>query len=385
MSKTILASLWMHSSAGRRHLAGIYRYISSRGRDWDVQLVKTDYELTCERMAELIKQGLDGIISVYPFDKTAQRLIQSANIPIVAIDTRAIPNATTILSDDEAVGRLAATHLMEFGNFRSFAYIPSKAAKRWSYLRMKGFALQLAKQRRRAILKGNRTTPVQWLKRLKKPAAVFCASDAIAVDILHAAAEAKLNVPKDIALLGVDDDELVCDNVRPTLSSVRPGHEPCGYAAAEILDRILRHRKVKDTLIPPIGVTNRASIAPCLPATTLVDRVLSAIDNHATDGWSVDDIAKAVGASRRLVSLRFAELQGTSVHAALVNRRLSEVERLLHVPYLKIKDISRKAGFGNANALKGLFKKRYGMTMREFRQAEERTSDRKDGKRKPRH
>jgi len=367
MSKRILVSLWMHSSAGRRHLAGIYRYIAEKGLDWDVQLVKTSTDLTAEHLCDLIAGGLSGIITVGGYDAATQKVITHSRLPLVTIDFQGPSPAVGVYSDDEALGALAAKHLLGYGNFRSFAYVPALGGSRWSYLRMKGFTIQLHRVKRRACVKGPKSTLKEWLRKLEKPAAVFCASDAMALDVLYAAAESSIKIPTEMAVLGVDDDELICNNARPTLSSIRPGHEACGYAAAQTLDRLTRRRKVSNTFVPPIGVTDRASIAHCLPATALVTRALAIIDEHATDGWGVDEVAKAVGVSRRLLSLRFKALQGMSVHTALLDRRLAAVRHLLETSSIKIKDATTRSGFGNVNYLKRLFKERNGKTMREWR------------------
>ena len=371
MSKTILAPLWMHTMAGRRHLAGIYRYIASKGRDWDIHLVKIALDLTPERLQKLIDGGLDGIIAAYGgYYSSLNKVIAKAKIPTVLLDVFGDERHVHVNSNEEALGGLAAQHLLELGNFRTFACVPHDDQNApWSFLRVRGFVNLLTRKGRTVMTKRTKEPAVDWLRKLEKPAAIFCVSDAIAANILHIATEANIRIPDDCAVLGVDDDEIVCDNIRPALSSIRPGHETCGYAAAEILDRILHRKKVRNVLIAPEKIVCRASTSYCTPATTLVNRTLLAINEHAKDGWSVNDIAKAVGVSRRLLSLRFAELQGQSVHEALIVRRLFEAERLLKLTSLKIKDVTLRAGFGNINYLKGLFKKRYGVTMRAFRQA----------------
>ena len=380
MQKTILTSLWMHTSAGRRHIAGIYRYVADKGKNWDIHNLRLWSQFTLADLEALIQRGLDGVIDVGNLPPKARELLAKANIPEVIIDQRGIGGSACVLSDDEAVGRKAAEHLLCFGNFRSFGYVPKAGGSRWSYLRMKGFALGLASKKRRAIVKGPKINLGHWLKGLERPAAVFCAADEIATEVLREAKLLKIRVPREISVLGVDDDELICDNVRPTLSSVRPGHEACGYAAAEALERLMRRKKVKIALLPPAGVTDRASIAPCVPASALVSRAIQAITEHAKDGWGVDDIAKNIGVSRRLLSLRFAELQRESVHDAIVRQRLSEAQRLLSTTKLKIKDVSIRSGFGNVNYLKRLFKARNGLTMREYRLASSPTANGQNGK-----
>lgn len=367
MRRTILFSSYMSASAGRRHLAGIFRYIAEKGRDWEVIPVKLMGAVTRNQVAQLLDSAIGGVISAAILKEDLLADLTKKNTPIVEIEGRHLPARARTFLDEEAVGRLAAEYLLSFGNFMDLGYVPYGEGTRWSYLRMKGFSLALAKRGRRALVKGPKTDLPIWLKRLRKPAAVFCACDMTADDVLRAAARAKIRVPQDLSVLGVDDDELYCDNTKPALSSVRPGHEDSGYAAAELLDQIFRGKKPKDRFIPPKGVTSRDSVVTCLPATTLVERAMHIINEHAADGWGVDEVAKALHVSRRLLSLRYAQLKGRSVHAALTDQRLREVERLLKSTKTSITEIGKRAGFGNANHLKRLFKSRYGKTMREWR------------------
>ena len=367
MRKTILFSSYMSASAGRRHLAGVFRFIAEKGRDWEVFPVKLMGSMTKGQVAQLLENSIDGAIVAGGLKEDLLTDMMKKDTPIIEIEGRHLPAKARTFLDEEAVGHLAAEHLISFGNFATFGYVPYSECTRWSYLRMKGFTLTLSKRGRRALVKGPKTDLVTWLKRLQKPAAVFCACDMTADDVLHAAVKAKIRVPQDLSVLGVDDDELYCDNMRPALSSVRPGHEDSGYAAAELLDLIFRGKKAKDRIVPPKGVTSRDSVSACLPAKTLVERAAHIIDEHADDGWSVDEVAEALHVSRRLLSLRYAQLKGQSVHAALTDRRLKEVERLLKSTKTTITGIVKRAGFGNANHLKRLFKSRYGKTMREWR------------------
>lgn len=377
MAKNIIVSPWMHSPSGRRHLAGIYRFVAEHSRDWDIIPMKKIGGLPLSTLSKLISDGIDGVITVNNTPDDFMQEFITHGIPVIMLDFNHQQADVRIFSDDEAIGCLAAKHLISFGNFRTFGYVPHENGARWSYLRMKGFAETLATHRKKAALKGHKTNLADWLKQLKRPAAVFCASDEIATDVIRTATLNKIRVPRDISILGVDDDSLFCDNTRPTLSSVRPGHEASGYAAAEALDRIFRHKKATDKTIPPQGITDRESIASCIPATALVERACQLVAEHAKDGWDVDRIAERLHTSRRLLSLRFSQIQGQSVHDALISERLKEVERLLKMTRTTIKEITVQAGFGNVNYLKRLFKSRFGVTMKEFRANASSTADTK--------
>lgn len=373
--RKVIISLFMSSCAGRRHLAGVFRYIS-RGSDWDVQLCRLG-ELTAKMVS-----AADGIITSPHIEKDVLRLIAKRSIPLVTID---VPEQkehdngllSRIFSDDRSVGAAMAQHVLSYGNFRSYHFVYD-GRSHWAIKRLQGVSDTLKERNRTlsTLVRPKDDDPVSnppdltaWLKGIAKPAVVMAATDELAIEVLNAARAARIRVPRDLAVMGTDDDELLCEYARPSLTSVRPGHEACGYAAAEELARLFRGKPPQTRLIPVETITNRKSLAVCIPATHLIDAANDYIDRHACEGANVDDVAKALGISRRLLSLRFAEYEKKSIHDALVDRRLAEVTRLLKNKSLTITEITARCAFPNANYLKRLFKQRTGLTMREFRQA----------------
>ena len=373
--RKVIISLFMSSCAGRRHLAGVFRYIS-RGSDWDVQLCRLG-ELTAKMVS-----AADGIITSPHIEKDVLRLIAKRSITLVSID---VPEQkehdngllSRIFSDDRSVGAAMAQHVLSYGNFRSYHFVYD-GRSHWAIKRLQGVSDTLKERNRTlsTLVRPKDDEPVSnppdltaWLKGIAKPAVVMAATDELAIEVLNAARAARIRVPRDLAVMGTDDDELLCEYARPSLTSVRPGHEACGYAAAEELSRLFSGKPPQTRLIPVETITNRKSLAVCIPATHLIDAANDYIDRHACEGANVDDVAKALGISRRLLSLRFAEYEKKSIHDALVDRRLAEVTRLLKNKGLTITEITARCAFPNANYLKRLFKQRTGLTMREFRQA----------------
>lgn len=373
--RKVIISLFMSSCAGRRHLAGVFRYIS-RGSDWDVQLCRFG-ELTAKMVSDA-----DGIITSTHVKKDVLRLIGKRGIPLVTIDLpeqKVHDNGllSRIFSDDCSVGAAMAQHVLSYGNFRSYHFVYD-GCSHWAIKRLQGVTDTLTARSRtlstlvRPKNDDHLTSPpdlTTWLKGVAKPAVVMAATDELAIEVLNTARAARIRVPRDLAVIGTDDDELLCEYARPSLTSIRPGHEACGYAAAEELARLFCGKPPRTRLIPVEAITNRKSLAVCIPATRIIDAANDYIDKHACEGAGVDDVTKALGISRRLLSLRFAEYEKKSVHDALVDRRLAEVKRLLKNVSLTITEITARCGFPNANYLKRLFKQRTGLTMREFRKA----------------
>jgi len=198
----------------------------------------------------------------------------------------------------------------------------------------------------------------------------MAANDDTAARLLLFAEDIKLKVPKALAVLGSDNDELVCENARPTLSSVPPDFEEEGYRAAVLLDALMRRPETvpPDSVFVPVRPTVvRESTATVSQAGHLVHRAQQFIEKNACRGVGVDDVARHVGVSRRLLYLRFREISGTTPFDAIRARRLEAVRRRLVTTHEPISEIAVSCGFENETHLMHLFKRRYGITMRAFR------------------
>ena len=217
----------------------------------------------------------------------------------------------------------------------------------------------------------------EFLKSLPGPVAVFAATDVRASEVLQAAKIAKLAVPARLAVIGVDDNKLICENAVPRLSSVRPDFEQEGYLAAQALSKMmlaadrsqLTAELKSPTTIPVgvLGVVTRDSSAVVASANQLVRRALAYIKAHAADGISVDDVVRHTKVSRRLLYLRFAEETDLTIRGAIEAERLEAVTRLLKTTRLTTEEIAARCGFGNPNVLRNLFRRRYGTSMTAFR------------------
>lgn len=373
-TQKVIVSLWMHACAGRRHLAGVCRYIAT-GHNWDIILCRNG-QILPEMLADA-----DGVIIATSAKNGLLTTLRRRRIPAVIIDlsTDDVPDkgplVSRVFSDDQSVGEAMARHVLSYGNFRMYGFV-SDNTTRWAIERRSGFVETIQAMRKpvrqlalmpKTERKERESSIVAWLRALPKPSAVMAATDELAIELLTVARQAKIRIPHDLAVVGTDDDELLCEYATPKLTSIRPGHEACGYAAAEELDLLMRGKPPRTRLVPFETITDRKSLAPCIPAAHLVEAANDYIVRHACEGKGVDDVAAALGVSRRLLSLRYAEFEGRSVHEALVGRRLEEVKRLLIKTDAPIAAITARCGFANANYLKRLFKRRTGQTMREWR------------------
>ena len=255
-------------------------------------------------------------------------------------------------------------------------FVPSRAPSRWSRDREAAFAAALH-QKKNILATYNepgdsREALGKWLLGLEKPAAVLAAFDDRAHDVLETCRAYGIDIPGQLSVLGIGNDEPICEMSVPALSSVAVDFEREGYIAArELQAMMLRHRiPAKRTILCGVKeVVFRASTSAIKTPAALVQRTKEFIDRHALEGITASDVVARLHVSRSLADLRFREVTGTSILEAILARRLDEVKRLLRETNLRISEIAARCGYRDANYLKNLFKKRTGMSMREWRSA----------------
>ena len=371
--RKVLVALWMNGMPGRTHLTGVFRYANKRG--WDIHILQNASELTPEIVRNVEKDDTDGvIIGIRPDNDAVVQMIENSHMPVVSIDIPEYcrrPSSVLVRNDDRAIGMMGAQHLLSLGNFNSFGFVPDLRNRMWSVDRQVGFAELLAKYKRVPHVyasplrdaeedrTADRTALAQWLKALPKPASVMVAWDTRAMDVMNACRIARLKIPEQIAILGVDDDELLCENASPPLSSIKPDFSEVGFRAAEALDALMSRRHF-------------ASVIFCDPisAVHLVNRALAFIKSNACKGARTSDVVRHLGVSRRLAELRFREIQGRSMGMVLEEERLAEVKRLLSSTKRSIRRIAAACGYANSNRLSHVFTQRYGMSMSAWRKSQ---------------
>ena len=205
--------------------------------------------------------------------------------------------------------------------------------------------------------------------KLKRPAAVFAANDDSAFKLVERLRSRRLRIPQDVAVLGVDNDALLCENSHPRISSVQPDFEREGYMAAKAIDEMLGGKSPEEHIVfvGVKSVVRRESTAELSHAGRLVQKAVAFIDRNATKGIGVRDVVAHLKCSRRLADLRFRELQGRTLLEAITERRLDVVKHMLLTTNDRMDEIASVCGYPNSTYLKNLFKKRFSMSMSDFR------------------
>ena len=412
----VMVALSLASAAGRKKLNGIHRFLSE-GYDWDMELIRNESDFTAAALSSASRSRFDGILIGFAGKCELRALHADRNLPTVFIDH---PNAKAIeklplcmfVNDDEKdIAQSAAKHLMSCPGVRSFGFVPSRTPTRWSHDREAAFASALhgravstkphsggafieralpsaagvgtasgravSTKPPLSIYDGpgdSREALGKWLQGLEKPAAVLAAFDDRARDVLEACRANGIEVPGHLSVLGIGNDEPICEMSVPPLSSVGVDFEREGYSAARELQAMMLRRRVparREVLCGVKEVVFRASTSAMKTPAALVQRAKEFIDKHALEGITAADVVARLHVSRSLADLRFREVTGTSILEAILERRLGEVKRLLRDTDLRIAEVAARCGYRDANYLKNLFRSRFGCTMRDWRRKSE--------------
>lgn len=381
--KRVVVALRMAGIAGQDKLNGIFEYLSE-GHRWTLSIYRTLHEFTAAAVSDEVARGADGFIIGIPGADEAMREVAASGLPAVAMNVDPAPLApgrggwTLVKSDAGAVGREAAQTLLQQGVYKSYGFVGYRTDDDWSRERGRayrdaiaeaGFVARMFDATHYPERVEDRSTLLEWLAALPKPCGILAACDDSAFAILELCKEAGIKVPQEVGILGVNNDPILCENAEPRLSSVQPDFTREGYLAAQLLDRGLAKQRGQTVLVGVKQVVHRESTWPQSNSGKLVQKALAWIERHATSPLTSTEIAAHLHISRSLLDLRFRELQGGTVHDAVVRVRLAELKRRLLTTRDTIDKITADCGWSNANAAKNLFKRHFGVSMRDFRTA----------------
>ncbi len=288
----------------------------------------------------------------------------------------------TVDVDHAAVARLAADHFLTRG-YRNFGYFGSRLAH-YSQVRLAGFRAAveragfevhschveyLPRLSDRASWKSVNAQVRQWLRELAKPVAVLADHDVAAHDLADMCQLLGLRVPDDVAILGVDNDELECQLAFPPLSSVAIPAEQIGFEAAKRLDRMLSGRRVSNDVVylPPVHIVTRHSTSMFAVDEPIVTAALHYIRNHLTEPLNVGGIAAEVVVRRRVLEQKFRALLGRSVLAEIHRARIERVKELLAGSEQPMSEVAQRSGFSSPQRMAIVFRKLSGRSPGEYR------------------
>ncbi len=357
---------------GRELLRGIHAW-SREFADWSFRLVE-------QGRGAVVPGWLsgwegDGVIARVENERIGQALLE-LGLPVVdvsaALERAIFPQ---VLTDSAKAVALAIGHFEELG-FREFAFCGDRSFH-WSRERERHFAALVAEKGVACHVRPLRIARPEaeierlaaWLQALPKPVGVLACYDIRGQEVLEACRLAGLRVPEEVAVLGVHNDEILCELCDPPLSSVIPNARSAGYEAAALLSRMLRGEPspVEARYIAPVGVAKRQSTDVVAIADRKIAAAVSFIQERACLGISVQDVLKAVPMARTQLERQFRRLVGRSPREQIERVRLAKVKEMLWRTNLPVAAIAESAGFEYPEYLTVAFKRVYGVTPRAYR------------------
>lgn len=364
-------------SFGRGVLEGISRYLMENP-PWSVQLDLR--ELLVTPPAWLTRWDGDGIITRSTTPEMAE-IIHQRGIPTVNLtDIYGDQGLPSIWNDHDAIGRMAAEHLIQRG-LNHFAYC-GFTDHHWSEARFNGFSATVGQhgyvasphhsdwaQARRMGWERQQAHLIDWLQRLPKPIGIMACNDFRGQHVLEGCRAARISVPDEVAVIGVDNDHVICDFCQPPLSSVIPAAERIGFEAASMLDRLMTGAPLEErhVRIKPLGVAARQSTDVMAIDDGDVVAALKIIRDRACLGLSVADILREVPIARSSLERRFRKTVGRSPQAEIRGVQMKRARQLLCETDLTLTQIASLTGFKHSEYFSVVFKREVGQTPGQYR------------------
>ncbi|NQU40048.1 MAG: DNA-binding transcriptional regulator [Lentisphaerae bacterium] len=284
-----------------------------------------------------------------------------------------------IVADNRAIGKMAAEHLLGLG-FSHFAFC-GLADRHWSNERRDGFAETIARCGGEPMAYALETAPSgaswysmrgrieRWLTTLPSPVGLMTCNDDLAVLLAEVCHNAGIKVPDEVALIGVDNDDLICNGATPPLSSVALATQRAGYEAAEMLDHIMAGRTVgcRRIAIRPTHIVSRQSTDLIAVSDPNLAKAIRFIRENVQRPIKVQDVAAAAGLCTRTLQHRFGKLVGQSVLQEIASTRIRHINRLLSETNLSVAEIAQAMGYPADAHIARFFKRYTGLTPLAYR------------------
>lgn len=358
-------------------IRGIYGYIKEHGR-WDVYL--GEYSRGEPNPDWLLSWNADGIIARIENQNIAE-LVTGCKLPTVDISAaKLIPGIPWVETDDEAISKMAAEHLIDCG-FSNFGF--AGTSFNWSKWRKDHFTNALARGgflcNSIDICSNSKSNWIKdqknidyWVRSLPKPVGIFAAYDLLGRQVIDSCNKLGYLVPEEVSVLGVDNDPLLCELCSPPLTSIIPDTFKTGYTAASLLEAMICKNKTDKLIykVKPLGIKKRRSTDTIAINDVYISRSMHYIFESAQRGtFNINDILSFVPMSRRVFEKTFKKLVGRTPYKEMQRVRVNRIKELLHHTDLTLFDIAEKAGFEHVSYMSYLFKRETGVSPALYREA----------------
>ena len=367
---------------GRQVLRGIIDYANHHGQ-WSFYVTPGDFE---QALPEMAQWGGTGIVARIMTPRMA-KAIAATGLPTIALDLPEEQSAegspyfgfSELVTDSFSAAQMAAEHLLDKG-FKHYAFVGTPGHV-WSDRREKAFCERIAaagctpcvfrslRQKRKLHWALEQKSLAQWLRNLPKPIGLMACNDDRGREVLEACRAAHLAVPEEIAVIGVNNDSLLCDLAYPPLTSIALNAERGGFNAAGLLHRLMsgQAQGPQRIVVEPLYVVNRRSTNLIALDDAEVAAALRFIRGHADQPIRIQVVAEAVGLSRRMLEIRFRGVMGRSLNDEIQRTHLENAKRLLAETDWPIQKVALASGYNGASYLSVLFQRFLGVNPTEYR------------------
>lgn len=347
---------------------GIARYASQHGWHLNVSILK-DFQLPEHWQGH-------GIITSLNNSTALEKFVLNAEVPVVDLSIwREDIDLPRVVADNAEIGRVGAEHFLQTGHQHCawFALASNPVSK----ARFEAYRDTLRAAGVECICLGQTSSQdpayvTDELKALPKPCAIYTKSDYDTAWLLNLCLSAGLSVPDDVALLGADDNVLICENQVVPLSSVRHDLETIGYEGAAMLDQLMDGQVLDQRmrLVPPKGLRVRQSTDMLAVSDPTIREVVTHLKVNYRKAISTDGLAEQFGLSRRSLEIRFREQMHCSIRECLIRIRIAEAKPLLSRSNESIETIAALTGFCHAPHFSNTFKQQVGCSPTRYRRAQ---------------
>lgn len=316
----------------------------------------------------------DGILTTLVQDSTTMHdFLKACNKPTVNLEGRwTTTSYPRVLSDTKKAAKMTFRYFRAKG-FSNFAFYGNAQSFRGQAfietVRKKGFTCEALYERGTSWAEELAATKA-WIKIQPKPLAVLCWTDYAGARFVDMAHLLGWRIPSQIAVMGMDNEELVCDCAAVRLTSMRTDIQKVGYQGAALLDHLMKGKSAprETEMIPPREIIERRSTDTFTTGSPLVAKAVKFMRTHLSDNINVADIVTTCGVSRRGLEKAFLKSMGHTPHDALLHFRMKRARALLRDGHDKIADVARQVGITDAKHFSVMFKKATAQTPREYRE-----------------
>ena len=368
-------------SYANRLLKGIIDFSKEKGQ-WSISRMPSYYKqsIGMEGILKVAKEWeIDVVMGTFE-DGDDIGMLREEGIIVIAQDFKkrlhGVPNIT---GDYKGTGKMAARYYLDRG-FRNFGFFGLKDVC-WSDERFEGFFKEIKKSGQEGSVHKYNTQDIdrhwfyerealaKWLKGLPKPIGIMACDDNQGNNLIEACNSAGIKIPQEVSILGVDNDELLCNLSIPTLSTIAIDIEGGGYKVAELIEKLVESpdEKYEDIILLPTKIINRISTAAYATDDSEIQKAVMFIHQNGRKKLSVDDVVEQVALSRRLLEIRFKEVTGQSIYQYIFALRLKTFAEMLLETNEQVINIALSIGESDAKSISKKFKAVYGCSPNEYR------------------